>query len=270
MSESDSSVPSKKAPPPVLYSFPNPDDLSKGLASFVLAAQDEALKKQDTFKLAVSGGSLPKVLGQDLIGRQDVKWDKWEVFFADERVVPLDHEDSNYKAVDEHLFSKVPIPKEHIHVINTDILSDPEAVADDYEKQMIATFVGSDAIAFPRFDLILLGIGPDGHTCSLFPGHELLEENDGWVAYLTDSPKPPSTRITLTFPVLNHAHRVAFVATGAGKQDILSRVLDNPSEGLPCSKVKVVSPGQVYYFSDDAATAKVKYQASEWVASFRL
>ena len=82
-----------------------------------------------------------------------------EVFFADERVVPLDHADSNYAAVKEHLFSKVPIPAENIHTINEDLLDDPEAVADDYEKQMIATFVGSNAIAFPRFDLVLLGIG---------------------------------------------------------------------------------------------------------------
>jgi 6-phosphogluconolactonase len=94
---------------------------------------------------------------------------------------------------------------------------------------------------------------PDGHTCSLFPGHALLEENDGWVAYLTDSPKPPPVRITLTFPVLNHAYRVAFVATGAGKQEILHEALDEPEAGLPCSRVRVKNPGQVYWFSDEAA-----------------
>lgn len=75
---------------------------------------------------------------------------------------------------------------------------------------------------------------------------------DGWVAWLDDSPKPPPTRITLTFPVLNHAHRVAFVATGAGKQEILQKALDRPEEGLPCSRVKVVAPGLTYYFCDDA------------------
>lgn len=85
--------------------------------------------------------------------------DHREVFFADERVVPLDDPESNYRSVNEHLFSKVPIPAKNIHVIDVSLLDDPEACADEYEKQMVATFVGSNAIAFPRFDLILLGIG---------------------------------------------------------------------------------------------------------------
>ncbi|KAK4704804.1 6-phosphogluconolactonase, partial [Phenoliferia sp. Uapishka_3] len=263
-------APSKKAQPPCLYSFESPDALSTGLAAFCIAAQDAALEKGTNFKIAISGGSLPKVLGQDLIGREGVQWDKWEVFFADERVVPLDHPDSNYASVNEHLFSKVPIPKKNIHVIDVSLLDNPEAVADEYEKQMIATFVGSNAIAFPRFDLILLGVGPDGHTCSLFPGHPLLEEMDGWVAYLDDSPKPPPIRITLTYPVLNHAYRVAFVATGAGKQEILQKALDRPEEGLPCSRVKVISPGLTYWFADNAATELVQYGRTKFEGSFKL
>ncbi|GAA6046907.1 hypothetical protein JCM3770_003423 [Rhodotorula araucariae] len=263
------SAPSKAATKPILYGFPSTDDLSKSLASFVLAAQDDALhsKKQTTFKIAISGGSLPKVLGKDLIGREDVPWDKWEVFFADERVVPLDHEDSNFRLNDEHLFSHVPIPRQNIHVIDTSKLDDPEHVADEYEKQLVAAFVGSSSIAFPRFDLILLGIGPDGHTCSLFPGHPLLNEQDGWVAWLDDSPKPPPVRITLTYPVLNHAHRVAFVSTGAGKQDVMEKVLDHPEEGLPSSRVKVISPGRVFFFSDEAALGKVKYERTAFDAA---
>lgn len=103
---------------------------------------------------------------------------------------------------------------------------------------------------------------PDGHTCSLFPGHPLLNEQDGWVAWLDDSPKPPATRITLTYPVLNHAHRVAFVSTGEGKQDVMEKVLDHPEEGLPSSRVKVISPGRVYFFSDDAALGCVPLSLS--------
>ncbi len=107
-------------------------------------------------------------------------------------------------------FSTSPIPKENIHPINTEFLNDIEELADDYEKLLIHEFAQKDAARFPVFDLILLGMGPDGHTASLFPGHELLSESDpvGW-AYIQDSPKPPPTRITLTFPVINHALRVA-------------------------------------------------------------
>lgn len=94
-----------------------------------------------------------------------------------------------------------------------------------------------------------------------------MEEEDGWVGWLNDSPKPPSTRITLTYPVLNHSHRVAFVASGEGKQDILVKALDNPEEGLPCARVKVKNPGQVFYFSDNAATLYVFFHSRTF---FRL
>lgn len=104
---------------------------------------------------------------------------------------------------------------------------------------------GKNSVAFPRFDLILLGTGPDGHTCSLFPNHPLLSEELRWVSWLDDSPKPPSKRITLTLPVLNHAHKVAFVAVGEGKKEILEKVLDQPGLGLPATKVKPIPPGTV-------------------------
>jgi len=116
-----------------------------------------------------------------------------------------------------------------------------------------------DSARFPIFDLILLGVGPDGHTASLFPGHELLSEEDRWVAYIEDSPKPPPRRITFTYPVINHAARVAFVASGAGKASTLQTVLDNPEVGLPASRVRPVSPGQVYWFVDEAAVSTVQY-----------
>lgn len=113
---------------------------------------------------------------------------------------------------------------------------------------------------YPVFDLILLGIGPDGHTCSLFPGHELLTapHKNEWVSHLSDSPKPPPERVTFTYHVLNHAKRVAFVATGAGKVDVLPTILDRPGEGLPASRVKPAN-GQVSWFVDDPASEKVQY-----------
>lgn len=181
------------------------------------------------------------------------------VFYADERIVPLDHADSNHRLCTEHLFSKVPLPTHNIHTIDYALADDPEDLADAYEKELIREFANKDSARFPVFDLILLGVGPDGHTASLFPGHELLSEEDRWVAEIVDSPKPPPKRITFTYPVINHAARVAFVLSGAAKADTLREVLDDPEKGLPASRVRPISPGQVYWFVDDAAASKTQY-----------
>ena len=261
--------------PPVLFSFASPADLTGAFAAFIIKAQKDSVEKKGRFTVALSGGSLPKQL-KALIGNPAVKWDKWypsppraalrissvhrQVFYADERVVPLDHPDSNHGLCKTELFDHVPIPPENIHAIDPDLLDDLEELADAYEKELIREFAQKDSARFPVFDLILLGVGPDGHTCSLFPGHELLAESDRWVAYLDDSPKPPPKRITLTFPVLNHASRLAFVATGESKVDTLPLILDKPDEhGLPASRVKPAYPGLVYWFVDDPASAKVEF-----------
>jgi 6-phosphogluconolactonase len=173
--------------------------------------------------------------------------------------VPLDHLDSNHLLCTNELFSKVPIPKKNIHPIDTSLLDDIEELTDAYEKLLIHEFAAANSARFPVFDLILLGTGPDGHTASLFPGHELLMEEDRWVAWIADSPKPPPKRITLTYPVINHAARVAFVASGAGKKDTLRAILDRPEEGLPAARVRPTQPGQVWWFVDEPAVEGVQY-----------
>ncbi|CAD6567555.1 MAG: suppressor of los1-1 [Cyphobasidiales sp. Tagirdzhanova-0007] len=250
--------------PPVLYAFDTADEVSQKLAEFVIAAQNDALNKRSAFKLAISGGSLAATLAKNLVGNDRVQWKKWEVFFADERIVPLDHEDSNFKLNNDTLFSKVPIMRRNIHTINPDLLDNPEELAEEYEQQLIACFAGKNAVAFPRFDLVLLGMGPDGHTCSLFPGHALLHEELRWIAWLDDSPKPPSKRITLTYPVLAHAYRAAFVTTGEGKKEILSQALDGHDPPLPASLVRPVAPGEVFWFTDEAAASQTKYERSNF------
>ncbi|KAJ7102173.1 hypothetical protein B0H15DRAFT_984048 [Mycena belliarum] len=242
----------------ILVSFPNADAIVDPLASFILKAQKEAVEKKGRFTIALSGGSLPKML-TGLVGNPAVKWDKWQVFYVDERAVPLDHADSNHLSCTNYLFSKVPIPQDNIHTLDTTLLNDLEELSDAYEKLLIREFAQKDAARFPVFDLILLGMGPDGHTASLFHGHELLAEEDRWIACLEDSPKPPPKRITFTYPVINHAARVVFVVTGKEKAEMLSQVLDNPEAGLPPSRVKPVFPGQLYWFVDDAAAAAVQY-----------
>jgi len=246
---------------PILYSFPTTDNLVDALAKFIIKVQKDAIDKKGRFTIALSGGSLPKQL-KGLIGHEGIKWDKWQVFYADERVVPLDHPDSNHNLCQTEFYSKTSIPPSNIHTIDTSLLDDLEELADSYEQQLITQFAAKDSARFPIFDLILLGMGPDGHTASLFPGHELLQESDRWVAYIEDSPKPPPQRITMTLPVLNHASNVAFVAAGEGKQDTLHTVLDKPEEGLPSSRVR--PGGHLYWFTDDAATKKTEYPKSEF------
>ncbi|KAF8742157.1 hypothetical protein RHS02_04110, partial [Rhizoctonia solani] len=259
-----SAMVSSHAPqPPIVHSFSTSSALIDSLAEFIIKAQTEAIEKRNKFTIALSGGSLPKML-KGLIGRRDVPWDKWYVYFADERLVPLSHEDSNYSLCDKEFLSHVPIPRTNIHTIDEKLLDDAEEAADAYEKILIREFAQKDSARFPVFDLILLGMGPDGHTCSLFPGHELLNETDRWIAPIEDSPKPPPRRVTFTFPVLNHAAKVSFVATGEGKQEMLQRILDHPEQGLPCSRVLPLAPGQVYWFVDDAASARVQYKKTQF------
>jgi 6-phosphogluconolactonase len=202
---------------PVLYSFEDVPNLCESLANFITKAQSDAIAKRGNFTIALSGGSLPNNL-KNLINHPDIQWDKWQVFFADERIVPLDHPDSNYAACAKAFLDHVPIKREQIHTINTSLFTDAtktdptgepkdkeaaenEAVeiADDYEQQLVQTFAGAFSARYPTFDLILLGMGPDGHTCSLFPGHEILSESARWIAEVEDSPKPPSRRITFTY-----------------------------------------------------------------------
>lgn len=269
--------------PPILYSFPTGDQLIDSLAQFIVKVQKDAIDKKGRFTIALSGGSLPKQL-KGLIGHSGVKWDKWsvvdwlvlfmpltcfcrQVYYADERAVPLDHPDSNHNLCLTEFYSKTSIPLANVHTIDPTLLDDLEELADSYEQQLIVQFASKDSARFPVFDLILLGMGPDGHTASLFPGHELLQEEDRWVAYIDDSPKPPPKRITLTYPVINHASKVAFVAAGEGKQHILHMVMDRPEEGLPSSRVRPVSTGQLFWFTDDAAAKQTEYVRTEFSVS---
>jgi len=243
---------------PVLVSFKDSDELTTSLATFIEKAQRDAINKKGRFTISLSGGSQPKML-RGLINNPHIKWDQWHVYYVDERVVPLDHPDSNHHSCNQHLYSKVSILPKQIHTIDINFLNDLEELSDAYEKDLIREFAQKDAARFPVFDLILLGMGPDGHTASLFPGHDLLSEEDRWVAYVEDSPKPPSRRITFTYPVINHAARVAFIAAGKEKVDILKSVLDDPEAGLPSTRVRPVFPGKLFWFVDDAAAAKVEY-----------
>lgn len=252
---------------PNLYSFSDTDALAPQLRTYILQSQKNALSRHDTFRVAVSGGSLPATLSKALLananGTDDtVQFSKWEIFFADERAVPLDHEDSNYGLLKQDLLDKIPSeagqPK--VHPIDVKKLDDTQEIADDYQDILKNAFASKDSVKIPTFDLILLGCGPDGHTCSLFPSHPLLRESDAWVAPIEDSPKPPPRRITLTLPVVTHATKIAFVATGGGKKTILKQIFETEEgRSLPCGLVNDGAGDKVSWFVDNPAVEGVSF-----------
>jgi len=251
---------------PKLYSYPDLTSLSDSLGSYILRLQDATLSKpgHSKFRVAVSGGSLPSVLVHSpsaVLTNPNTNWSSWEIFFADERAVPLDHPDSNYGLLKRTVLEK--IPEDHPHgkpqvvPIDESLLTergDIQDLANAYEQELIRSFAAKDSVKVPIFDLILLGCGPDGHTCSLFPGHQVLREDSAWVAAIENSPKPPPKRITLTLPVVTHANNILFVATGESKREVLKTIFEKPEDGLPCSLVNVHAGGdKVAWFTDDKA-----------------
>lgn len=247
-------------------SFAAKPELSASLASAVAAAA-AASDQSKPFTVAVSGGSLPKLLAAGILDAAEgsavktIDWSRWQIFFADERLVALDDDDSNFKACYGSLFEKVGVPRENIHTIDASL--EVEAAAKDYEAKLQSVF-GAEVPA-PVFDLILLGMGPDGHTASLFPGHALLDYTASWVASIADSPKPPPRRITLSLPVLNAAKNVYFVCTGAGKSPNLAKVLgvagtDEPM--LPAGRVQPTDGQLVWFVDNDAAADYAAISAS--------
>ncbi|KAJ2158656.1 suppressor of los1-1 [Coemansia sp. RSA 552] len=240
-----------------VFSFESNDKVSQGLSQYLAQASSEAIARNGRFTVAFSGGSLPATACKYLCDNKEVDFSKWYVFFADERCVRLDSPESNFRLVRQELLDKLlqagrGIPAEQVLVLNDELKDNIELAAQDYQEKLESVFSGTSKAKFPEFDCILLGIGPDGHTCSLFPGHALLEEKTKWVAAIGDSPKEPPRRITLTYPVLNHADRIVFVASGAGKKDVIRRIVDDRDVHLPASHVAPIK-GSISWFVDDAA-----------------
>ncbi|KAL8917266.1 MAG: hypothetical protein Q9208_008042 [Pyrenodesmia sp. 3 TL-2023] len=253
---------------PNLYAFNDISILASTLRIYVILCQNAGFERHGLFKVAVSGGSLPSTLAKALLEPSQgdpedaVDFAKWEIFFADERAVPLDHADSNYKLLKEELLDKIPkgMGQPSVHAIDVKYLDDVQEMADQYQEALMQSFAAKDSVKLPIFDLLLLGCGPDGHTCSLFPNHELLRESDAWVAPIEDSPKPPAKRITLSLPVVTHGNKIAFVATGAGKKDIMKQIFDTEEgRSLPCGLVNEGGADKVSWFTDSAAVEGVAY-----------
>lgn len=206
--------------------------------------------------VALSGGSTPRSFYSLLADQPDVPWDKMFFFFGDERHVSPDDPDSNFRMASEVLFSRAPIPAEHVFRVPAEI-PDAETAAQSYE-QTVRQFFTLEEEGLPRFDVILLGMGPDGHTASLFPGTAALHEDErlvtaNWVE------KFKTWRITLTYPVINNAAEVMFLVAGAEKQEALLAVLQGKSdpETYPAQGVRP-EHGRLVWLVDPEAAGPLK------------
>lgn len=236
--------------------YPDADSLTQAAAETVLEAYRAAVAERTLFTLALSGGSTPRALYQRLAApdyARLIDWSRVYVFWGDERAVPPDHADSNYRMTRLALLDYVPLPTANIHRIEGE--REPAQAAAVYEDALRQFFALRGGAA--RFDLVLLGMGDDGHTASLFPGTAALAETQRWVV-ANSVPALNTTRITLTFPVINAARQVVFLVAGAGKADMLRRVLeDQNAPPLPAQQIQP-QDGTLVWLVDQAAASHLE------------
>ena len=241
--------------------YPDTETLSQQAAEYVVRIAQESRAAHGRFTLALSGCNTPKKLYTLLATepyRSQIDWNLVEIFWSDERCVPSESADSNYKLALDVMLNQLPIPASQIHRVPAD-QEDRDAASASYTEEMHRVFQTKDV---PIFDLIQLGMGPEGHTASLFPHQPSLQEHDRLVMPVT-VPKPPPPRLTFTPPLLNAAKHVLFLVTGADKADAVQAVIEgerNPQE----YPAQLVNPpqGEVTWMFDTTAASKLHTQRS--------
>jgi 6-phosphogluconolactonase len=248
--------------PPVVVTCKDAEHLAAAAAEHIIAAAAAAIRERGRFLLALSGGSTPEktytlLARPESSGRLD--WARAWLFFGDERLVPHEDPRSNCHMARRSLLDHIPVPPGHVFPIPVDRPSPVESAA--AYAQTLATAFGIDPQGPPpRFDLVLLGLGDDGHTASLFPGAAALNEMRAWVTWSPPGVLPPPVdRVTLTYPVLNAAREVLFLVAGAGKSVPLRDVLEGgaPREQRPSAGVQPVE-GAVTWLIDEAAAGLLR------------
>jgi 6-phosphogluconolactonase len=235
----------------------DPLALAHHVAEWMTAA---ALATTGDFRVSLSGGSTPKTL-YGLLASDEFRgrfpWGRVSWYWGDERFVPYDHFDSNYRMTREAMLAKAPVPRENIHPIPTD--GSPEDAARRYERTLQESY-GATTLdpARPLFDLTLLGLGTDGHTASLLPGEPVLNERQRWVAAVSRG--RPEVRITLTFPVIESSRRVAFLVAGREKAAIFRSIRTGESQ-VPAARIRPV--GELIWFVDQAAAGEEQKISSQ-------
>jgi 6-phosphogluconolactonase len=230
-----------------VHVYSSSEELSRAAAREFAAKAEEAIEERGRFAVVLAGGSTPKAM-YGILARNyadHIAWSKVHVFFGDERTVPPDHEDSNYRMTSEALLDHVLVGS--VHRIKCEL--PPDEAASAYEEEL-RKFFGAEEL--PRFDLILLGIGRDGHTASLFPETSALEGHDRWVV-ANPVPKLDTTRITLTVPVINAARTVVFLVAGEDKAGALKEILKGDADPREYPARLVRPPGGPEWMLDRAA-----------------
>jgi 6-phosphogluconolactonase len=239
--------------------FGTADDVADAAVFLFVTLAAKTVAERGEFFCSLSGGTTPlncyRILASPMISSK-VNWERTHVFWSDERCVPEGDKDRNDEPALDALLRRVPIPSKNIHRVAA---TEPHA-AERYESELRGVFsslplkessLSPSSSPVPRFDLIFLGMGPDGHTASLFPGHPAVEEKTRLVVRVDGAPKPPSSRVTFTLPLINAARHVAFLVTGSDKSAALRRVL-NGDPALPAARVAPRN-GVLTFLADSAA-----------------
>lgn len=235
---------------------PDPDELAHEAARrFTRLALEAAAAAGSQFSVALSGGSTPGALYRRLAEdphRQRIPWEQVHIFWGDERCVPPDHPGSNFRLADEALLSRIPVPPGNVHRVHGEL--EPEAAAHAYAAELRAFF----GAQWPRFELVLLGLGGDGHTASLFPGSAALQETARSVVAVTAHyQNRPASRVTLAPPAINAARQVLFLVTGTAKAEIVQAVLEGPAGRFPAQQIHPTA-GQLTWLVDAAAASQLR------------
>jgi len=240
---------------PKIHIHSNYQDLCHGVAKEIASLAQHAEQRYRPFNIAFSGGNTPKNIYKTLSSMhfcEQINWGGFNIYFGDERMVAPDHEDSNYLMVKNSLLDHCPIPSANIHRIFGE-LQDPHTAALQYQEELEEHLDKSESL-IPVFDLVLLGIGSDGHTASLFPNTDILEQKDKWVDAVYVK-KLDSWRISITLPIINNAKNIIIIASGTSKTNIIKNVFSKINTNKKDYPVQLLQPSNTmaWHLDQDAA-----------------